>query len=96
MLKIAAIVLIAVVLIGLLFVSQQKSRPLIVSGFIEADQIRVGSRVSVTRCWSVFRLCGNLPERVFTHSPRANNALCYPVRAGPADDRVWNCRQYRD
>jgi len=31
---------------GLLIVSQQKSRPLIVSGFVEADEIRVGSRVA--------------------------------------------------
>ena len=45
MLKIAAFIVIAVVLIGLLLVSQQKSGPLVVSGFIEADEIRVGSRV---------------------------------------------------
>lgn len=45
MLKIAAFIVIAVVLIGLLFVSQQKSGPLVVSGFVEADEIRVGSRV---------------------------------------------------
>ena len=45
MLKIVAFIVIAVVLIGLLFVSQQKSGPLIVSGFVEADEIRVGSRV---------------------------------------------------
>jgi len=33
-------------ILGLLIVSQQKSRPLIVSGFVEADEIRVGSRVA--------------------------------------------------
>jgi len=35
----------AAVLIGLLVYSQQTSGPLVVSGFIEADEIRVGSRV---------------------------------------------------
>lgn len=32
-------------LVGLLFMSQQRTGPLTVSGFIEADEIRVGSRV---------------------------------------------------
>ncbi len=45
MLKIAVFIPIAVALVGLLFVSQQKSGPLVVSGFVEADEIRVGSRV---------------------------------------------------
>lgn len=45
MLKIAAFIVIAIGLVGLLFLSQQKSGPLIVSGFVEADEIRVGSRV---------------------------------------------------
>ena len=45
MLKMVAFILVSVVLIGLLFVSQQKSGPLVVSGFVEADEIRVGSRV---------------------------------------------------
>ena len=40
MLKIAAIMVIAVVLIGLLFVLQQKSRPLIVSGFVDETLFR--------------------------------------------------------
>lgn len=45
MLKIVAFIIIAVVLIGLLIVSQQNSGPLVVSGVVEADEIRVGSRV---------------------------------------------------
>lgn len=45
MAKVAAFVTIAIVLIGMLFFSQQRSGPLIVSGFVEADEIRVGSRV---------------------------------------------------
>lgn len=43
--KIAAFIVMAVVLIALLFLSQQKSGPLVVSGIVEADEIRVGSRV---------------------------------------------------
>jgi HlyD family secretion protein len=45
MLKIAVFIVIAVALVGLLFVSQQKSGTLVVSGFVAADEIRVGSRV---------------------------------------------------
>lgn len=45
MLKIAAGIIVAAVLIGLLFVSQRQSGAGIVSGFVEADEIRVGSRV---------------------------------------------------
>ena len=45
MLKIAAGIVVAAVLIGLLFVSQQQSGVSVVSGFVEADEIRVGSRV---------------------------------------------------
>lgn len=45
MLKIAAFVIVAAVLVGLLFVSQRQSGPVVVSGFVEADEIRVGSRI---------------------------------------------------
>ncbi len=45
MLKIAAGIIVAAMLIGLLFVSQRQSGPGVVSGFVEADEIRVGSRV---------------------------------------------------
>ena len=40
-----AVVLLAAVLAGFLFYRQQQHEPLKVSGFIEADEIRVGSRV---------------------------------------------------
>ncbi|MCA9070510.1 MAG: hypothetical protein KDA84_16375, partial [Planctomycetaceae bacterium] len=43
--KIAAFVLVASVLIGILAFSQWSTEPLKVSGFIEADEIRLGSRV---------------------------------------------------
>jgi len=43
--RVIAIVIAAAGLIGLLVFSQQPHGPLIVSGFIEADEIRVGSRV---------------------------------------------------
>jgi multidrug resistance efflux pump len=36
---------VAIVLLGLLYYSQQRSEPLAVSGFVEADEIRLGSRV---------------------------------------------------
>jgi len=34
------------ILIRLLFISQQKSRPIMVSGIVEAYEVRVGSRVA--------------------------------------------------
>ena len=42
---IALAILAAVVVVGWLLWQQQRPQPLIVSGFIEADQVRVGSRV---------------------------------------------------
>ena len=45
MLKVAAFIAVAAVLVGLLIVSQRPTGPMIVSGFVEADEIRVGSRV---------------------------------------------------
>ncbi|MEZ6044041.1 MAG: hypothetical protein R3C11_00350 [Planctomycetaceae bacterium] len=39
------LVIVAGVLIGALVYSQQQTQPLKVSGYIEADEIRVGSRV---------------------------------------------------
>ena len=42
---IAAFIVVGVVLGGLLIYSQRRSAPLVVSGFVEADEIRVGSRV---------------------------------------------------
>ena len=45
MTKIVVILAAAVVLVGLLLFSQQRSGPIVVSGFVEADEIRVGSRI---------------------------------------------------
>ena len=45
MLKIAAFIAAAALLVGLLFVSQRQTGPVIVPGFVEADEIRVGSRI---------------------------------------------------
>lgn len=43
--RLLAIVVVAVALVGLLIYSQHRSEPLHVSGFIEAHEIRIGSRV---------------------------------------------------
>ena len=43
--KIALVVVVAAALLGVLLLSQREEGPLKVSGFLEADQIRVGSRV---------------------------------------------------
>lgn len=45
MTRILGILAVAALLVGLLLLSQQQSGPLVVSGFIEADEVRVGSRV---------------------------------------------------
>ncbi len=45
MTRILGFLVVAALLVGLLLLSQQQSGPLVVSGFIEADEIRVGSRV---------------------------------------------------
>jgi HlyD family secretion protein len=45
MTRIVVILAVVVLLVGLLLFSQQQSGPLVVSGSIEADEIRVGSRV---------------------------------------------------
>lgn len=43
--RIVVLVLLAAVLVGALVISQRRDEPLKVSGFVEADEIRVGSRV---------------------------------------------------
>ena len=43
--RVLAIIVVAAVLVGGLLFSQYRHEPLKVSGFIEADEIRVGSRV---------------------------------------------------
>lgn len=43
--KIAVFIAVAAVLLGLLYLSRQPSRQIVVSGFVESDEIRVGSRV---------------------------------------------------
>lgn len=45
MAKFIGFLIVALVLFGLLFLSQQSHGPIVVSGFVEADEIRVGSRI---------------------------------------------------
>ncbi len=60
--RVAAIVLVILALIGVLLWSQTRTPPLVVSGFVESDEIRLGSRVG-GRVQSVSVVDGNEVKR---------------------------------